>query len=41
MFWVFLFKTKEAAEAYLQAERQSMTYDEDLYDIIEDKILTK
>ena len=35
------FKTKEAAEAYLQAERQSMTYDEDLYDIIEEKILTQ
>lgn len=36
-----VFITKEAAEEYLAAERQSMTYDEDLYDIIEEKILIK
>lgn len=34
-----VFRTKEAAEEYLSAERQSMTYDEDLYEIIEEKLL--
>jgi hypothetical protein len=36
-----VFRTKEAAEEYLAAERKSMTYDEDLYDIVEEKLLIK